>query len=387
MEKSIPQPELSVVMPCLNEEETLEACILEIKKMSQTSGIQTEIIVADNGSTDSSTSIAERNGAVVVNVPVRGYGAALNYGILAAKSEFVLMADSDMSYNFGHAPRFLQELRTGADLVMGNRFGGGIADGAMPALHKYLGNPVLSLIARVLFRIPVKDFHCGLRALRKSAYLAASPVTTGMEFATEMVIRMANTGANVVEVPTELRVDGRSRKPHLRSFPDGWRHLKLMLLYSPKYLQIYPGFLFSVIGILGTFQYIFFGKIQLFFAEGSLQSALISLVVLLFGMQLFLSGSLNIEYAREKKVFRLGPESIFVKFLKSKHAISTSILFFLAGLIVEVPNLINWRNSNFRYLEPLTSSRHSFMMIVLSLIGTQILIGALQIRQFTSRFW
>jgi hypothetical protein len=198
---------------------------------------------------------------------------------------------------------------------------------------------------------------------------------------------MSNTGANVVEVPTELRVDGRSRKPHLRSFPDGWRHLKLMLLYSPKFLQIYPGFLLSLIGILGTFQYIFFGKIQLLFAEGSLQSALISLVVLLFGMQLFLSGSLNIEYAREKNVLRLGPESILVKFLKSKHAISTSILFFLAGLIVEVPNLINWRDSNFGYLEPLTSSRHSFMMIVLSLIGTQILIGALQIRQFTSRFW
>jgi hypothetical protein len=281
----------------------------------------------------------------------------------------------------------LQELHVGADLVMGNRFGGGIAEGAMPALHKYLGNPVLSLVARVLFRIPVRDFHCGLRAFRKSSYLDASPVTTGMEFATEMVIRMANTGASIVEVPTELRVDGRSRKPHLRSFPDGWRHLKLMLLYSPKFLQIYPGFILSAIGALGIFQYILFGKIQLLFAVGSLQSALISLVLLLFGMQLFLSGSLNIEYAREKNILRLGPESKFVKFLKSKHAISVSVLSFITGLLVEIPNLVNWRNSNFRYLEPFTSSRHSFMMIVLSLVGTQILIGALQIRQFTSRFW
>jgi glycosyltransferase involved in cell wall biosynthesis len=380
-------PELTVVMPCLNEEETLEACILEIQEMARKHHIATEIIVADNGSTDSSVLIAERNGAKVVIVPEKGYGSALNHGILSSTAEFVLMADSDMSYNFSHAPRFLEKLHSGADLAMGNRFAGGIAEGAMPALHKYFGNPVLSLIARVLFNIPINDFHCGLRAFKKSSYLAASPVTTGMEFATEMVIKMANAGANIVEVPTELRTDGRSRKPHLRSFPDGWRHLKLMLLYSPKFLQIYPGIGSATLGMSGILQYIMTGKIDLIFAEGSLQSALISLVALLFGTQLFLSGSLNIEYARQKNVSRLGSESLFVKFLKSRFAISAALLSFLLGFIVELPILIGWEKVNFGYLEPLSSSRHTFLMIVLFLTGTQILIGALQIRQFTSKFW
>jgi glycosyltransferase involved in cell wall biosynthesis len=387
MENKVVNPDISIVLPCLNEEETLEACLVEIKDMARTNGIKTEIIVADNGSTDSSVPIAARNGAIVVNVPEKGYGSALNHGISAARSEFVLIADSDMSYNFGHAPRFLKELHTGADLVMGDRFAGGIAPGAMPSLHKYFGNPVLSLVARLLFQIPVKDFHCGLRAFRKSSYIAASPVTTGMEFATEMVIRMANSGAKIVEVPTELRVDGRSRKPHLRSFPDGWRHLKLMLLYSPKFLQIYPGIILSLVGFVAVFQYILFGKINFIIAEGSLQSAFIAIFMLLFGTQLYLSGMLNIEYARQKNVLRLGPESRLIKFLKSKYAISVAISSFFVGLLVEIPNLVNWSNSNFGYLEPFTSSRHSFMMILFSLIGSQILIGALQIRQFTSKFW
>ena len=381
------KPSLTIVMPCLNEEQTLGSCIKEIQEMSEKNDILTEIIVADNGSSDGSVAIALKCGAKVVHVPTKGYGAALNFGILAAESEFVLIADSDMSYNFSHAPRFLTELNSNADLVMGNRFSGGIAVGAMPPLHKYLGNPVLSLIARILFGIPVNDFHCGLRAFKKSTYLAAAPVTTGMEFATEMVIRMANVGAKIVEVPTELRVDGRNRKPHLRSFPDGWRHLKLMLLYSPKYLQIYPGIAVSAIGLIGLLQYIISGKINLLFSEGSLQTALVSLVALIVGGQLFLSGALNIEYARQKNILRLGRESKFIKFLKSRYAISTAFFFFILGFAVEIPNLLNWRKTNFDYLEPLVSTRHSFFMIVMALIGTQILIGALQIRQFTSKFW
>lgn len=377
----------SIVMPCLNEAETLEACIREINSMAISHNLNIEIIVADNGSTDMSQEIARRNGARVVNVKEKGYGSALNSGILEASSEFIVIGDADMSYNFNHAPRFLRKLHEGADLVVGNRFQGGIASGAMPPLHKYFGNPVLSFIAKVLFQIRIGDFHCGLRAFKKSAYVKSNPVTKGMEFATEMVIRMANAGAKIDEVPTELRVDGRTRKPHLRSFPDGWRHLKLMLLYSPKYLQIYPGIIISLIGAVSVLEYVIKGKIFLFFTNGSLQTALMLLVVMLFGVQLYISGALNIEYGIQKNIKRLGGEPKIVKFLKSKFAVATSAIGYIIGICVMVPEVVKWRESRFGYLDPFTSSRHSLLMIFCTVLSTQIAIGALQIRQFTSRFW
>jgi glycosyltransferase involved in cell wall biosynthesis len=221
----------TVVLPCLNEELTIGSCIHEILESAKSENLSVEVIVSDNGSTDSSIVVAQNHGARIVNVPLRGYGAALNAGIREARSEVVIIGDSDMSYDFRFAPRMFRLINQNkADLVMGNRFKGGIEPGAMPNLHKYLGNPVLSLIGRIFFNIPIRDFHCGLRALRKSIYLTANPVTTGMEFATEMVARFANINARIVEVPVPLRKDGRNRKPHLRSFPDGWRHLKMMLL-------------------------------------------------------------------------------------------------------------------------------------------------------------
>jgi glycosyltransferase involved in cell wall biosynthesis len=243
--------ELSVVMPCLNEAETLESCIRKARQALQDSGIRGEVIVADNGSVDGSSEIAQRAGARLVHVPERGYGSALMGGIAAASGEFILMGDADASYDFAHIPRFVESLRTGADLVMGNRFAGGIAKGAMPPLHRYVGNPVLSGLGRLFFRNrSVGDFCCGLRAFRRDAYERMELCTTGMEFAIEMVVKATLLNLRVTEVPTTLSPDGRSRPPHLRTWRDGWRHLRFFLLYSPRWLFLYPGLLLVVLGIL-----------------------------------------------------------------------------------------------------------------------------------------
>jgi glycosyltransferase involved in cell wall biosynthesis len=240
--------ELSVVMPCLNEAETLETCILKIQKAYQEAGVFGEIIVADNGSTDGSPAIASRLGAKVVNVVEPGYGNALMGGIAAAAGKYIVMGDADDSYDFGHIPRFLVQLRAGADLVMGNRFKGGIEPNAMPPLHKYLGNPMLTKIGRLFFGGTCGDFYCGLRGFTKEAYQRMDLRTTGMEFATEMVVKSTLLRMKVVEVPTTLSPDGRSRPPHLRTWRDGWRTIRFFLLYSPRWLFLYPGLALMLAG-------------------------------------------------------------------------------------------------------------------------------------------
>ena len=242
--------EVSVVMPCLNEAETLEACIRKAQRALQDANIAGEIVVADNGSSDGSVEIAERVGARVVRVEARGYGNALMAGIAAASGKYIVMGDADDSYDFGHVPQFVERLRKGADVVMGNRFRGGIEPGAMPFLHKYLGNPVLSGIGKLLFKSPVGDFHCGLRGFSKTAFARMELRTTGMEFASEMVVKAALLGLSVSELPTSLSPDGRSRRPHLRTWSDGWRHLRFLLLYSPRWLFLYPGMALMLVGSL-----------------------------------------------------------------------------------------------------------------------------------------
>lgn len=243
--------ELSVVMPCLNEEETLATCIRKAQRAIADANIAGEVIVADNGSTDGSIEIAEQLGARVVRVTAKGYGNALMGGIAASRGKFIVMGDADDSYDFGHIPRFVEQLRRGSDLVMGNRFRGGIQKGAMPALHRYLGNPVLTKVGRVLFRSSAGDFHCGLRAFRKDAYERLGLRTTGMEFASEMVVKAALFKMRIAEVPTTLAPDGRSRPPHLRTWRDGWRHLRFLLMYSPRWLFLYPGILMVLLGLAG----------------------------------------------------------------------------------------------------------------------------------------
>jgi glycosyltransferase involved in cell wall biosynthesis len=248
--QTMSDPTVTILMPCLNEAETLAFCVRQAVTALRDNNVAGEVVVADNGSTDGSQKIATDEGARVVNVPTRGYGAALIAGIEAARGKYILMADADASYHFEHLPRFLPKLDEGYDLVMGNRFSGSIEPGAMPPLHRYLGNPVLSSIGRIFFRIPVRDFHCGLRAFRRDPILALNLRTTGMEFASEMVVKSSLAGLRMTEVPTTLSPDGRSRPPHLRSWRDGWRHLRFLLLFSPRWLFLIPGVVTFFVGVL-----------------------------------------------------------------------------------------------------------------------------------------
>jgi len=240
--------EVSIVMPCLNEAETLATCIRKARSFFERSGVAGEVLVADNGSTDDSRAIAVANGARVVEVAEKGYGSALQRGIAAARGRFVIMGDADDSYDFQSLDAFVEKLRDGFELVMGNRFQGGIRPGAMPRLHRYFGNPVLTGVGRLFFHSPVGDFHCGLRAFSKDAYERLQMRTTGMEFASEMVVKATIIGLKIAEVPVTLSPDGRSRPPHLRSWRDGWRHLRFLLLYSPRWLFLYPGALMMLAG-------------------------------------------------------------------------------------------------------------------------------------------
>jgi glycosyltransferase involved in cell wall biosynthesis len=244
-------PELTVLMPCLNESRTLAECIEAAQSFFRKSGVSGEVVVADNGSTDGSPQIAAMAGARVVAVERKGYGAAILGGLHEARGRFVIMGDADRSYDFGALGEYLAKLRAGVHLVMGNRFAGGIEPGAMPFLHRHLGNPVLSFIGRLFFRTDIRDFHCGLRGFSREAITGLGLVTPGMEFASEMVAKASLAGLRIEEVPTVLRRDGRDRKPHLRTWRDGWRHLRFLLLFCPRWLFFYPGLALFFLGSLG----------------------------------------------------------------------------------------------------------------------------------------
>ena len=234
--------ELTILMPCLNEAETLAICIRKAKKFLSENNIDGEVLISDNGSTDGSQDIAKAEGARVVSTDIKGYGSALINGTKNAYGKYVIMGDADDSYDFLHLMPFVEKLREGYDLVMGDRFAGGIEEGAMPWSHKYIGNPVLSFIGRLFYKSKIRDFHCGLRGYNRESMLNLHLQTTGMEYASEMVVKSELNGLKIAEVPTTLSKDGRSRPPHLRSFRDGWRHLKFLLMYAPNWLLLYPGF-------------------------------------------------------------------------------------------------------------------------------------------------
>ena len=247
-----PVIELTILMPCLNEAETVGTCVRKAREYLSRSGISGEVVVADNGSTDGSQDIARSLGARVVPISERGYGAALIGGINSAHGKFLIMGDADDSYDFSQLNAFVARLREGYDLVMGNRFKGGIESGAMPPLHRWLGNPVLSFLGRTFFKIQIGDFHCGLRGFNAQAIRALGLRSVGMEFASEMVVRSGLAGMRITEVPTTLKKDGRSRPPHLRTWQDGWRHLRFLLMFAPRWLFFYPGVALLTLGIVSS---------------------------------------------------------------------------------------------------------------------------------------
>jgi hypothetical protein len=324
--------ELTILMPCLNEAETIEVCVRKARGYLERSGVSGEVLIADNGSTDGSQAMARALGARVVDVPEKGYGAALIGGIAAARSRFIVMGDADDSYDFENLDGMLAELRGGADLVMGNRFKGGIAKGAMPFLHRYLGNPVLSFIGRLFFKVPIGDFHCGLRGYSREAMLRLGLKSPGMEFASEMVVKSALAGLTIRETPTTLRPDGRSRAPHLRTWRDGWRHLRFLLLHSPKWLFIYPGLLAIALGVAGVVA-LSHGALRLTPAiELDIHTLVAACFIILIGVQMVMFGALARRYAMVEGV--LPPPANLHKFLLGltlETVLLAAVGVFLAG--------------------------------------------------------
>jgi glycosyltransferase involved in cell wall biosynthesis len=276
--------ELSIVMPCLNEAETIEVCVQKASRFLEKHGVSGEIVIGDNGSTDGSQALAEKNGARVIPVPIRGYGAAVAGASQKARGRYIIMGDADDSYDFSALQPFVDKLREGYDLVMGNRFLGGIRAGAMPWKNRYIGNPILSAIGRLFFHCPARDFHCGLRGFSAEAFERMKLRTTGMEFASEMVIRATLLGMRIAEVPTTLDPDGRSRPPHLRPWQDGWRHLRFMLLFSPRWLFLIPGLLLMLLGAVGVFS-LWQGDLAIFGVHLGVHTMLYSAMTILIGYQ------------------------------------------------------------------------------------------------------
>jgi glycosyltransferase involved in cell wall biosynthesis len=368
--------ELSVVMPCLNEAETLATCIEKARGSLERNGIAGEVIVADNGSTDGSREIAERLGARVVPVAERGYGAALQGGIAAARGRFVIMGDADDSYDFSNLLPFVEKLREGHDLVMGNRFRGGIEPGAMPPLHRYLGNPVLTGIGRLLFRSPCGDFHCGLRGFRKQAIEGLGLQTTGMEFASEMVVKATLMGLRIAEVPTTLSPDGRSRPPHLRSWRDGWRHLRFLLLFSPRWLFLYPGALLMALGLLGM-ALILPGARTLGSVTFDVNTLLYAAAAVFIGFQSVIFAVFTKSYAINEGLLPEDPRmNTLFRYVTLETGLVVGGLMVLVGVGASVWAVSDWGARSFGELDPQQTLRLVVPAIVCLTLGFQIVLSS-----------
>ena len=372
---TVPTCELSIVMPCLNEAETVATCVRQARQFLESAGIDGEVLVADNGSTDGSQALAIAEGARVVDVTERGYGSALIGGIAAARGTYVAMGDADDSYDFSTLGPFLDRLRAGDDLVMGNRFAGGIAPGAMPWLHRYIGNPVLSFVGRLFFHAPVRDFHCGLRAFRRESIVGLHLRTTGMEFASEMVVKACVNGLQVSEVPTPLRPDGRTRAPHLRSFRDGWRHLRFLLLFSPRWLFLYPGLLLMALGLVFT-GFLVSGPIEVGGVGFDVGALLYMMALTVVGYQAVLFALLGTAYARAEGFLPAGDR--FEK-LERRFSLERSVLVgglvFLFGIGVSVFSFLRWRDVGFGALQPEQSVRTVTPAVLGLVLGAQTIMG------------
>jgi glycosyltransferase involved in cell wall biosynthesis len=368
--------ELSVVMPCLNESRTLGTCIRKALATMESLGIRGEVIVADNGSTDGSQSLAESLGARVVPITARGYGSALRGGIAAARGKFVIMGDSDDSYDFTQLGDFISKLNEGYDLVMGNRFHGEIRPGAMPFLHRFLGNPLLSWLGRLFFGCPVGDFQCGLRGFRKESIDRLELQTTGMEFSTEMVVKATLFNLRIIEIPTTLSPDGRDRPPHLRTWRDGWRYLRFLLLYSPRWLFLYPGI---SLFLLGT-------GVGLWLLPGpqTIGTVTFDYHTLLFGAMAILIGFQSINFAVFTKTFavteHLVPEDPRLtkafRYITLETGLIVGTLLILAGAATWIFGLSYWRNHHFGALDPDRTLRIVIPGFVFLTLGIEIVLSS-----------
>jgi glycosyltransferase involved in cell wall biosynthesis len=368
--------ELSVVMPCLNEAETLERCIVKAQRALEDANIAGEIVIADNGSTDGSIEIAERLGARVVNVRAKGYGSALMGGIAAASGKYVVMGDADASYDFGHIPRFVEQLRSGADVVMGNRFRGGIQKDAMPPLHRYFGNPALTKLGRLFFRSPVGDFYCGMRGFRKDAYERMGLRTTGMEFATEMVVKATLLGLRIAEVPTTLSPDGRSRAPHLRTWRDGWRTLRFFLLYSPRWLFLYPGIILMLVGAaLGLW---------LLPAPRTVGGVTFDVHTLVYAAAFVLLGFQAIAFACFTKIFAIAeglhpPDTALNKlfrYVTLEVGLAVGAVLTIVGLATSIYAVSNWGAQHFGLLDYSRTMRIVIPAALFLILGAQTIFAS-----------
>ncbi len=366
--------EISIVMPCLNESETIGHCIEKAQKWLVKTGVKGEIIIGDNGSTDGSQEIAIRHGAQVVAISQRGYGAALYGATLAAQGRYVIMGDSDDSYDFSNLSPFLEKLREGHDLVMGNRFMGGIQSGAMPWKNRYIGNPLLTGVGRILFNCPVSDFHCGLRGFSKAAFIRMGLHTTGMEYASEMVIKAALLDMKIAEVPTTLSKDGRSRAPHLRPWRDGWRHLRFMLLFSPRWLFIYPGSVVLVLGLILFFM-LLQGPVRINDIHLDIHSMVFAGAMTLTGYMLVLFGLITRLIGMNQGFL---PQKDILNYLRAKPVLEIGsllgCLLIITGFFYGITAIIEWGGTHFGALDPMVTMRTVLLSVMSILLGFITLI-------------
>lgn len=367
--------ELTILMPCLNEAETLAFCIDKAQGFLARTGIAGEVLVADNGSTDGSREIARRNGARVVEVAERGYGAALAGGIAAARGRFVIMGDADASYDFAGLDAFVEALRGGAALVMGNRFRGGIAPGAMPWHHKYIGNPMLSFVGRLFFKTPIGDFHCGLRGFDRARIEALNLRTTGMEFASEMVVKATLSGLPIAEVPTPLARDGRTRRPHLRSFRDGWRHLRFLLLFSPRWLFLYPGIVMVLAGIL-VGGLLLRGPVRMGGVVFDIHTFLIAAMAIIVGAQAIAFALIGRRFAtRYGFIPRSGHYHRILEMLSLERILLAAVILVVIGLAALGWGLNEWARRDFGPLNASTTMRALILAMTTLVVGVQLMMS------------
>jgi glycosyltransferase involved in cell wall biosynthesis len=360
--------ELSIVIPCLNEAETIAQCVKKAQQYLLKYQVQGEVIVADNGSMDGSQAIAQAHGARVVQIKEPGYGNALRGGFAAAQGEYIIMGDGDDSYDFTNLTPFLQKLRSGYDLVMGNRFLGEIKPGAMPLLHRYLGNPVLSWIGRLFFRSSCGDFHCGLRGFRKSAIESLDLRTSGMEFASEMIVKAALYRLSMTEVPTTLSPDGRSRAPHLKTWRDGWRHLRFLLLYSPRWLFLYPGLLLMLVGFVSTLVLLMGPRVH---------SLLYSAIAIIIGFQIVSFGIFTKTFAISEGLL---PEDHRFKKISKYVNLESGLIFgcamLLLGISGSIYSLRIWEATLFGSLNPVMTMRVVIPSVTSLALGVQVIFSS-----------